>query len=327
MTTYILRRFLYLIPTFFGATFLAFLIIQLAPGDYITQFELDPRFTPETIARFRAQFGLDRPVHEQYLLWMHNLLHLNLGYSFAYQAPVLEVVWPRVVNSMIIVIPATVLLFLVAIPVGVYGALRQYSLGDRVVSFLAYVGLAIPNFFLALIFMYLILQVYFRTGVMVFPVSGMTSTGFEQFPTWQKILNVAWHAVIPVIVVTTSDIAGFSRVMRGQMLEVLSQDYIRTARAKGLAERMVVYKHALRNAVIPFVANIGAILPGLISGAGLVEVVMAWPGITPLLLDSLRQQDLYTVAGFLTMGLVLLMIGNLLSDLLLTWVDPRIRYE
>ncbi|MGK0620181.1 ABC transporter permease, partial [Meiothermus cerbereus] len=269
-----------------------------------------------------AQFGLDRPIHEQYLLWMHNLLHLNLGYSFAYQAPVLDIVLPRVVNSMVIVVPATVLLFLVAIPVGVYGALRQYSVGDRVISFLAYIGLAIPNFFLALIFMYLILQVYFRTGVMVFPVSGMTSSGFEHFDSWKKIVDIAWHAVIPIIVVTTSDIAGFSRVMRGQMLEVLSQDYIRTARAKGLAERMVVYKHALRNAIIPFVANIGAILPGLISGAGLVEVVMAWPGITPLLLDSLQQQDLYMVAGFLTIGLVLLMVGNLLSDLLLTWVDP-----
>lgn len=327
MTAYILRRILYLIPTFFGATFLAFLIIQLAPGDYLTQLELDPKVTPETIARLRSQFGLDRPIHEQYLLWMHNLLHLNLGYSFAYQAPVLDVIWPRVVNSMVIVVPSTLLLFLVAIPVGVYGALRQYSVGDRVISFLAYIGLAIPNFFLALIFMYLILQVYFRTGVMVFPVSGMTSSGFEQFDSWKKILDIAWHAVIPIIVVTTSDIAGFSRVMRGQMLEVLSQDYIRTARAKGLAERVVVYKHALRNAVIPFVANIGGILPGLISGAGLVEVVMAWPGITPLLLDSLQQQDLYMVAGFLTIGLVLLMVGNLLSDLLLTWVDPRFRYE
>ncbi|MDM7324134.1 MAG: ABC transporter permease [Thermus sp.] len=327
MTAYILRRILYLVPTFFGATFLAFLVIQLAPGDYLTQLELDPKVTPETIARLRSQFGLDRPIHEQYLLWMHNLLHLNLGYSFAYQAPVLDIVLPRVVNSMVIVVPATLLLFLVAIPVGIYGALRQYSLGDRVISFLAYIGLAIPNFFLALIFMYLILQVYFRTGVMVFPVSGMTSSGFEQFAPWKKVWDIAWHAVIPIIVVTTSDIAGFSRVMRGQMLEVLSQDYIRTARAKGLAERVVVYKHALRNAVIPFVANIGGILPGLISGAGLVEVVMAWPGITPLLLDSLQQQDLYMVAGFLTIGLVLLMVGNLLSDLLLTWVDPRIRYE
>ena len=178
MASYILKRILSLIPTFFGATFLAFLIIQMAPGDYLTQLELDHKVTPETIARLRAQFGLDRPFHEQYLLWMHNLLHLNLGYSFAYQAPVLEIVWPRVLNSMVLVVPSTVLLFLIAVPVGVYGALRQYSLGDRVVSFLAYLGLAIPNFFLALILMYLVLQVYFRTGVMVFPVSGMTSSGF-----------------------------------------------------------------------------------------------------------------------------------------------------
>ncbi len=327
MTAYILRRLLYLIPTFFGATFLAFLVIQLAPGDYLTHLALDPKITPETLERLRALFGLDRPIYEQYLLWMDNLLHLNLGYSFAYQAPVLDVIWPRVVNSMYIVVPATILLYLVAIPIGVYGAVRQYSLGDRVLSFLAYIGLSIPNFFLALIAIYLLLQFKFHFGFLPFPVSGMTSSGFEEFPTWKKLLDIAWHAVIPILVVTTSDIAGLSRLMRGQMLEVLSQDYIRTARAKGLAERVVLYKHAFRNAVIPFVATLGGLLPGLISGAGLVEVVMAWPGITPFFLDAIAAQDLYVIAGFLTVGLVLLMIGNLLSDLLLAWVDPRIRYE
>ncbi|GAA6760907.1 ABC transporter permease [Thermus oshimai] len=327
MTSYILRRILYLIPTFFGATFLAFLIIQMAPGDYLTQLELDPKVTPETIARLRAQFGLDRPVYEQYLLWMNNLFHLNLGYSFAYQAPVLEVIWPRVLNSMVIVIPSTVLLYLVAIPVGVYGALRPYTLGDRVLSFLAYVGLSVPSFFLALIAIYVLLQIKFATGTLLFPVSGMTSSGFEQMPPLRQILDIAWHAVVPVLVATANDIAGLSRLMRGQMLEVLSQDYIRTARAKGLAERAVIYKHAFRNAVIPFVATLGGLLPGLISGAGFVEVVMAWPGITPFFLDAVANQDLYVIAGFLTVSLVLLMVGNLLSDLLLAWVDPRIRYE
>lgn len=327
MTAYILRRILSLIPTFFGATFLAFLIIQMAPGDYLTQLELDPKVTPETIARLRAQFGLDRPIYEQYLLWMNNLLHLNLGYSFAYQAPVLEVIWPRVVNSMVIVIPSTLLLYLVAIPIGVYGAVRQYSLGDRILSFLAYIGLSVPSFFLALIAIYVLLQIKFRTGTLIFPVSGMTSSGFEQMPPLRQILDIAWHAVVPVLVATANDIAGLSRLMRGQMLEVLAQDYIRTARAKGLGERVVLYKHAFRNAVIPFVATLGGLLPSLISGAGFVEVVMAWPGITPFFLDAIANQDLYVIAGFLTVSLVLLMIGNLISDLLLAWVDPRIRYE
>jgi len=283
--------------------------------------------TPDTIARLRAQFGLDRPVYEQYLLWMNNLFHLNLGYSFAYQAPVLEVIWPRVVNSMVIVIPSTLLLYLVAIPIGVYGAVRQYSLGDRILSFLAYVGLSVPSFFLALIAIYILLQIKFKTGVLIFPVSGMTSSGFEQFPPLKQWLDIAWHAVVPILVATANDIAGLSRLMRGQMLEVLSQDYIRTARAKGLAERVVLYKHAFRNAVIPFVATLGGLLPSLISGAGFVEVVMAWPGITPFFLDAIANQDLYVIAGFLTVSLVLLMIGNLISDLLLAWVDPRIRYE
>jgi peptide/nickel transport system permease protein len=288
---------------------------------------MDPKVTPETIARLRSQFGLDRPVYEQYLLWMNNLFHLNLGYSFAYQAPVLEVIWPRVVNSMVIVIPSTILLYLVAIPIGVYGAVRQYSLGDRILSFLAYVGLSVPSFFLALIAIYVLLQIKFKTGVLIFPVSGMTSSGFEQLPPLKQWLDIAWHAVVPILVATANDIAGLSRLMRGQMLEVLGQDYIRTARAKGLAERVVLYKHAFRNAVIPFVATLGGLLPSLISGAGFVEVVMAWPGITPFFLDAIANQDLYVIAGFLTVSLVLLMIGNLISDLLLAWVDPRIRYE
>ncbi|MEN2982296.1 MAG: ABC transporter permease [Thermus sp.] len=326
MTAYILRRILYLIPTFFGATFLAFLIIQMAPGDYLTQLELDPKVTPETIARLRAQFGLDRPVYEQYLLWMNNLLHLNLGYSFAYQAPVLEVIWPRVVNSMVIVIPSTLLLYLVAIPIGVYGAVRQYTLGDRILSFLAYVGLSVPSFFLALIAIYLLLQLKFRTGTLIFPVSGMTSSGFEQMPPLRQVLDIAWHAVVPVLVATANDIAGLSRLMRGQMLEVLGLDSMATAQAGGFAAGWCS-PSTLRNAVIPFVATLGGLLPGLISGAGFVEVVMAWPGITPFFLDAIANQDLYVIAGFLTVSLVLLMIGNLISDLLLAWVDPRIRYD
>jgi peptide/nickel transport system permease protein len=155
----------------------------------------------------------------------------------------------------------------------------------------------------------------------------MTSSGFEQLPPLKQWLDIAWHAVVPILVATANDIAGLSRLMRGQMLEVLGQDYIRTARAKGLAERVVLYKHAFRNAVIPFVATLGGLLPNLISGAGFVEVVMAWPGITPFFLDAIANQDLYVIAGFLTVSLVLLMIGNLISDLLLAWVDPRIRYE
>ncbi len=326
MAAYLLRRIIYLIPTFFGATLLAFVIIQLAPGDFLTQRSLDPNISQETLQRLRQQFGLDQPIYVQYILWMENLFKLNLGYSFSYQQPVLQIIQAPVSNSLILVLTSTILLYLISIPVGIYGAVRQYTLGDRVVSFLAYVGLAIPSFFFALIAIYLILQFKFKFGFELLPVGGMTSSGFEDFSPWEKIKDVSRHLIAPALVAVSNDIAGFTRFLRGQMLDNLNQDYVRTARSKGLNERLVVYKHALRNAAIPFIAGIGGILPALIGGAGFVEVVMRWPGITPFFLDALSSQDLYVLAGLLVMTLVLLMIGNLLSDLLLALVDPRIRY-
>jgi peptide/nickel transport system permease protein len=326
MLAFILRRIFYLIPTFIGATLLAFVIIQMAPGDFLTQRALDPNIQPESIERLRSQFGLDQPVYVQYILWMENLLKGNLGYSFSYQQPVLPLIWPRILNSLYLVVLSTVLLYLIAIPLGVFGATRQYSLADQASSFLAYAFIAIPSFFLSLIVIYLILKFKFATGVQLLPVGGMTSSGFEGFTPWQKFGDVARHLIAPGLVAVSNDIAGFSRLLRGQMLDFLGQDFIRTAKAKGLGERTVTYKHALRNAVIPFIAGIGGILPGLISGAGFVEVVFNWPGVTPFFLDALSNQDLFVLTGFLTLSLVLLMIGNLLSDFLLAWVDPRIRY-
>jgi len=336
MGAYLLRRIVQLIPTFVGATLLAFIIIQLSPGDFFTEKLLDPKVRPETVQRLREQFGLDQPIYVQYLLWVKGLLNWppQLGYSFAYQQEVWQVAAPRVLNSLILVVANTVLLYLVAIPIGIYSAVRQYSLADRIISFVSYVFLSVPSFFFALIMIYLVLQLNYWArdafqlagNFKVFDVGGMTSSGYEKFPWWKQFLDVAWHAIIPVLVVTAREIAGFTRFMRGQMLEVLGQDYIRTARSKGLGERATIYKHALRNAVIPFVAGIGGVLPALISGVGFVEVVMNWPGVTPFYLDALASKDLYVLTGFLVIGLVLLMIGNLLSDLLLAWVDPRIRY-
>jgi peptide/nickel transport system permease protein len=336
MLTYILRRFIQLIPTFVGATLLAFFIIQLSPGDFLTQKLLDPNVRPETIERLRSQFGLDQPIYVQYLLWMNNLLQWppQLGYSFSTQRDVWELAAPRVANSFILVIASTILLYLLAIPIGIYSAVRQYSWPDRVISFISYIFLATPSFFLALIMIYLILQLNFwlrdafnlGPNFLFLPVGGMTSSGHEAFPWWRQVLDIAWHALIPVVVATSQDIGGFTRFMRGQMLDVLNQDYIRTARAKGLSERVSIYKHALRNAVIPFIAGIGGILPALVGGVGFIEVVLNWPGVTPFYLEALASQDLYVLTGFLVITLVLLMIGNLISDLLLALVDPRIRY-
>jgi len=330
---YIIRRFFHLIPTFLGATLLAFLISQLVPGDFVTQRALEPNVRQETIDRMRAQFGLDQPILVQYVRWMGSLVQGDLGMSFSSNQPVMNVIRRPIQNSLYLVVFATVLLWLMAIPLGVFSAVRQYTLGDQVVSAVSYFGLAIPNFFFAQV---LVLGIFLFRGFtretfgysnLVFPVAGMTSNGWENFSPWRQFWDIMWHMVIPGFVVATGSIAGFTRVLRGQMIEYLGSDFIRTARAKGLGNRSVTYKHALRPAIIPFIAGIGALLPSLIGGAGLVEIVMAWPGITPRLLDAIQRQDIYVVLGFLVISSLLLMIGNLISDLLLAVADPRIRYS
>lgn len=333
MFQYVVRRFLHLIPTFVGATLLAFLISQLVPGDFFTSMSLNPDVRPQTVERMRESFGLNEPVHVQYVRWMGNLLRGDLGLSFDSNQPVVNLIRRPIQNSMILVLLSIVMLWAMAIPLGVYSAVRQYSLGDQVVSSISYFGLAIPNFFFMLV---LILGLFYvRTftreafgfNEMLFPVAKMTSNDHLDMNAWGRFWDVMWHAALPAFVVATSGIAGFTRILRGQMLEFLGSDFIRTARAKGLAQRAVAYKHALRPAIIPFVAGIGALLPSLIGGAGLVEIVYAWPGITPVLLASIGRQDIYVVLGFLVVSTLLLIVGNLISDLLLAVVDPRIRYN
>jgi peptide/nickel transport system permease protein len=330
---FIVRRLFHLIPTFVGATMLAFLISQLVPGDFFAAKALEPNVRPETIERLRAQYGLDQPMYVQYVRWMANIVQGDLGLSFSSNQPVTNLITRPIQNSMILVLVSIVMLWAMAIPLGVYSAVRQYSMGDQLVSVFAYFGLAIPNFFFAQV---LILGIFLVRGFtrevfdynqVLLPVAGMTSNGFENFTAWQQFKDIAWHTIMPAFVVATAGIAGFTRVLRGQMIEYLGSDFIRTARSKGLGQRTVTYKHALRPAIIPFVAGIGGLLPSLIGGAGLVEIVVSWPGITPRLLDAITRQDIYVVLGFLVISTLLLMIGNLISDLLLAVVDPRIRYS
>ena len=327
MLPFILRRLINLIPVFLGATFIAFMVIQAAPGDFLDQRRLDPRTKPGTLERLEEKFGLDKPPIVQYGYWISNVVRGDLGTSFDYDRPVTEVLLPRVGNSLILVVGNIILLYLIAIPIGVYSAVRQYSLGDRAISVVSYFFLGFPSFFLGLVALYLILTFKFQTGFAILPIGGMRSDNFDQLSSVGKVLDVAWHAIAPIIVITIREVAGFSRFMRGQMLDYLDQDYIRTARAKGLTERTVIYKHALRNAATPFIAGIGGILPALIGGAGLIEYVFNWPGVTPIFLESTGSQDIYMLSGTIALTLVLLVIGNLMSDLLLAVVDPRIRYD
>ncbi len=325
MTAFIIRRIFSSIPTLFGASLLIFFITQAAPGDFLSGARtLTVR--PEVLANLRSIFGLDEPFYVQYFYWMRNLFQGDFGTSFTYRAPVLDIIMPRIWNSLVLVLLSTVFLYLIAVPVGVHGAVNQYSLGDKITSFLSYIFLGTPSFFFALIALFIILQINFATGWGI-PLIGMTSPNHQTLSFWGKILDVLSHIAIPALIVVLGDIAGLSRFMRGQMLEYLGSDYIRTARAKGLRERVVIYKHTFRNAIIPFVATIGGLLPALFTGAGFVEVVFAYPGITPMFLSAIAQQDLFIIAGFGIITAVLLIVGNLLGDILLAFVDPRIQYS
>lgn len=326
MFVFIVRRVLNLIPTFLLATFLAWFVIEIAPGDFASQFAFD-QVDPNKAQRIREVLGLNQPWPIRYLYWLRNLVtSFDLGTSMVSKGDVTTLIYPRMVNSFWLLLPATVLTFLIAIPIGVYSAVRKYSIGDRVLTVFSLIGLAVPNFFLALLVLAFAVYFYQSNGWFLIPTGGMTSSNYSQLSLWQQLLDRGWHLIAPLLVVTLSSLATTSRIMRGEMLEVMGQDYIRTAKAKGLSENVVTYKHAFRNAVVVIIATIGGLLPGLISGAGTVEFVMRWPGITPLFISSIFAQDVYVVMALLTVLTLFLMIGNLLSDLALALVDPRIRY-
>jgi peptide/nickel transport system permease protein len=326
MLPFILRRFLNLIPVFLGATFMVFLILQIAPGDFLDARRLDPRTTPATIARLEQQFGLDQPVPVQYAKWLLNFLQGNLGTSFDSNIPVAELLGPKIGNSAILTFGEIILIYLIGIPIGIYGAIRQYSLGDKAISITSYLFLGFPNFFFGLLVIYALLQIQYALKTPLFPVNGMTSQNFDSLNPFQQFLDILWHTVTPMFVILVGDVAGFTRGLRAQMLEYLNQDYVRTARAKGLTERTVIYRHTLRNAITPFVAGIGTLLPTVLAGAGTIELLFNWPGLFPVFLEAINSQDVYVTLSVAAISLVLLVIGNLIADFLLAVVDPRIRY-
>ncbi|MFC1539701.1 ABC transporter permease [Candidatus Latescibacterota bacterium] len=321
MRTYIIKRFLHMIPLLIGITFFSFMIISLAPGDFLTRMSQNPQITAETIEAMRADFGLDQPWYIQYFKWLWNILHLDFGYSFASQVPVFTLISQRMLNTFILALSAALFAWLLSIPLGIISAVRQNSVVDRTASFVAFIGLSIPQVFFALI------MVYFAAKTGWFPIGGMKSIDFEYMSIWGQILDLIHHLILPTIVLGSVSMAGRMRQMRANLLDTLLQDYVQTARAKGLTERVVIYKHALRNAINPLITLFGFTLANLLSGAFLVEVVMSWPGLGRLTLDALFARDLYLVMGALIMASVMLILGNLTADILLAVSDPRIQYE
>jgi peptide/nickel transport system permease protein len=321
MTKYIARRLLQIIPILLAVTLLSFAVMQLAPGNYLDTLRGQPTIRPETIERLTREFGLDQPWYVQYWRWLINAAQGNFGYSFTYKIPIFTLIGQRLYYTFILSFWSMVVAWLIAIPLGIYCARRRNSWLDRTFSFLSYSLIALPGFFVAL----LCLILAYKTGRL--PLGGATSVGYESFGQWDKIKDTAWHILIPVFVLGVRGVAGLLRQMRGNVLEVLSEQYILAARARGLSERKVLWKHAFRNSVNPLITLFGFELSGLLSGAALVEIVLAWPGLGRLLLEAVQSRDIFLAMGSFVMGTVLLVLGNLVADLILAFTDPRIRFS
>ncbi len=324
MIRYIARRIILLGPLLVGITFVSWAAIQLAPGsgDYFQQLVLQyPQISPETIAGLRARFGMDQPPWVQYFHWLWNIVHLDFGLSFAYQVPVTWLIGSRALNTLLLSITSLIAAWALAMPLGIYSAVHQYSVTDGLLSAGAFVAISVPSFFSALLLLY----AAFWTHLL--PLQGLTSVDHDSLSWAGKVLDLAWHLVLPTIALGVFSVGGLMRYMRNNLLEVLRADYVKTARAKGIAERRVIFRHAVRNAINPLVTLFGFELGGLLSGAAFVENILGYPGLGRLVLEAVLKKDVFVVMGSLLMGSVLLILGNLTADILLAYIDPRIRYD
>jgi len=311
-----------MIPLLIGITIICFVVIHLAPGSPTDlQTELSPHASVEAKERLMALYDLDKPVHVQYLLWIKKLATLDLGHSFSSDGRlVVDKIAERLPITILINVLSMILIIAVAVPLGVISAVRRDSLFDKATTIFVFVGFAIPTFWLALL-----LMILFGVNLGWLPISGIRSLNYEYFPVWHQYVDLVKHLVLPVLLSAFGGLAGFSRYMRANMLEVIRQDYITTARAKGLSERVVIYKHALRNALLPVITILGLSVPGLIGGSVIFETIFAIPGMGQLFYLSVMSRDYPVVMGILFIGAVLTLMGNLLADVSYAAADPRIR--
>ncbi len=318
MLKYLLYRLFQAFITLIGVTFLSFLIIKLAPGDYLDQLRLNPQISPETIERLKHLYGLDQPVIIQYLRWLKNALLFDLGYSFQYHAPVLDLILERIPNTLLLTVSSALIAWLLAIPIGTLAAFKEGSWFDKLVQAYAYTFMSVPSFFLAFIFLFFAA----KTGIL--PVGGIQSPNFEKLTTLEKIMDILKHLIIPCLSIALVSLAGLIRLTRSSVLEVLHSPMVTMLRAKGVGTFTLV-KHVLKNAMNPFTTLIGYEIAGLISGAALIEIIVGWPGMGMLMLNAVLSQDLFLVMGGLYIGTIMLLLGNLIADLLLAYIDPRVR--
>ena len=347
-------------PLLMAMSFVTFGFIRLPEGDPLAPYRNNPQVPPEEVRKLERTYHFDSAFYVQYYHWVKNMFfewsqpstvetaiekmvrphvpwwqraalrldpgvptktQFNLGYSFSNRLPVTNVIGGRLLNTLILSVISLVLVWTVAIPIGTYSAVHQYSLGDKIFSFISFIGMSVPSFFLALVLLYI------AAITDILPIGGLTAPDHDRMSAIGKLLDYARHMAIPAAVIVTGSLAGMQRLMRGNMLEVLRQQYITTARAKGLPENRVIYRHALRNALNPMITIFGYQFSGLLSGVALTEMITSYPGLGSIMLEAVRSQDVYLVMASAMIGGLLLIVGNLLADVLLSVADPRISYD
>lgn len=322
MRTLILRRLLQVVPLLLGISALTFMLLQLAPGNFVDSLAENPQISPELLKQMSHNFGLDRPWYVQYVLYLRNIFfRLDFGQSFSYHQPVFSVLRHGIVNTLVLATAAALITWGLAIPLGVIAAVRQDSWVDRSISVAAFVWLSIPEVLSGL----LLLLLAYKTGW--FPIGGMHDLDYERMAPWARFVDMLRHLALPALVVGLIPLAGRMRQMRASLLDVMRLDFVTTARAKGLSEERVVMHHALRNALNPLITLFGFTLGSMLSGSFVAEYIFSWPGLGSITLEAIQRQDQYLVLGAVMMASTVLVLGNLVADILLVIADPRISHD
>lgn len=325
MKAFLLRRLLAMIPMLLGVSVIAFLLLSLSPGDPLAAQRGNPQVPDALIRRIEAQYGFDKSVPEQYVRWLSRVVRGDLGYSFKFKRPVADVIGERLMATLLLSLFSTLLTWLVAVPMGVWSALRRGEWPDKTISVISFVGMSLPSFFLALLLLYAASVIPPLPLFGRIPIGGIVSSGFDSMGPFERVFDVFKHLLVPGLVLTVGGIAGLQRIARGSTLETLSQPYVLAARARGLTERRVLWAHAFRNAANPLVTLLGFEFSALLSGAAFTEIITSWPGLGLVALEAVRSKDMFLVMATVLMGSLLLLVGNLLADILHAWNDPRVK--
>lgn len=321
MINYAIKRMLGIVPVFFGITIISFLVIHMAPGKPTdSQLSMNPKVSYEAKLRLQKMYGLDKPLHVQYAQWLKRFIRLDFGRSYVDDRAVSDKILERIPITLVINIIALIIILSLGIPIGIMSAIRRGSVLDKMTTVSVFFGFSVPEFWIALLLMSL-----FGITLGWLPISGIKSLDFEYLTLGGKVIDMARHIALPVFIAAFGSLAGISRYMRTSMVGVMRQDFIRTARAKGLKEKDVLFKHALKNALLPVITIIGLSVPGLIGGSVIFESIFAIPGMGRLFYDSVMARDYSTIMGILSIGAILTLLGNFLADIAYSYADPRIR--